>query len=113
MSTRQTGIKGEGIACEFLMQQGVTIKARNIRTPYGEIDILGDDHDCLVFAEVKTRKTDTFGLPEEAVNRKKREHMINSALSYLQENKSLDIDWRIDVIAINISKTKNNPKKGW
>ena len=101
------------MACNFLRSQGVSIIDRNIRTPYGEIDILGKDNDCLIFAEVKTRSTISFGFPEEAVHAKKQEHMINSALSYLQENNLPDVVWRIDVIAINILNRENNPEIRW
>jgi len=98
-SPQALGSWGETLAMKYLMQRGYTIIDRNIRTPFGEIDLLAQIQDTLVFVEVKTRSTDSYGLPEAAVTRQKREHMVDSAVAYLQESSQLDANWRIDVIA--------------
>lgn len=101
-----TGAWGESLAAGFLVSNGVKIIDRNIRTPYGEIDILGEVDHQIIFVEVKTLKNRLFGDPEVAVGQVKQNHMSNSALHYLQANNLLDSDWRIDVIAVNAAAGK-------
>jgi putative endonuclease len=98
----QTGRSGEDNASEHLLSNGLKILGRNIRTPFGEIDILCEEGDCLIFLEVKTRRSKQFGFPEDAVSHSKQEHMLNSAMAYLQEQDALERTWRIDVIAVNL-----------
>lgn len=104
MSSAELGKKGEDLASSFLLENNISIIERNIRTDYGEIDILGEENGTLIFFEVKTRRSKLYGNPEDAVNKIKKEHMVNSALDYLQSYPGKDVDWRIDVIAINIGK---------
>ena len=106
MKNKRFGNRGEQIAADYLTDRGIKIIGRNIRTNYGEIDIIGEENEVLLFIEVKTRRSNEYGYPEEAVNYKKREHMENSALEYIQLNEDADTDWRIDVIAINVGKNK-------
>jgi putative endonuclease len=95
---QRIGKWGEEIAAEYLAQRGHEIIARNIRTPYGEIDIIAKQNDIIIFVEVKTRTSNTMGLPEESITPRKREHMLAAAGHYAAENK---IDhWQIDVVAI-------------
>jgi putative endonuclease len=98
---------GEEAARRYLITQGLEIVASNVRTAYGEIDVIAREGDTLVFCEVKTRRTRTFGYPEESVNPRKQEHMRNAALDYLQTQDLLDADWRIDVLAVEKSKDKS------
>lgn len=109
---KETGNFGEQIAIDFLLKQNVKIIDRNIRTNYGEIDILGKKDGISIFFEVKTRRTHDFGNPEDAVNYKKQEHMKNSALEFIQSNQDMEMDWRIDVIAIYIDN-KDKIKIRW
>ncbi|MBM3138563.1 MAG: YraN family protein, partial [Chloroflexi bacterium] len=97
---KKTGAWGEKLAAEYLEARGVEILEHNIHTPYGEIDLIGMDNDQLVFIEVRTLKSKRFGDPEVSINPKKQNHMINSALHYLQERNLLDHEWRIDVVAL-------------
>lgn len=108
----ELGKWGEEQAERFLISKGVKIQAKNIRTEFGEIDLLGVEDDCLLFIEVKTSKTRKFGFPEISVTDKKMEHMQKSALRYLQEHVELDNDWRIDVVAVEV-KNKNRPEIKW
>jgi len=82
------------------MQLGFSILARNYRQKTGEIDIIARDGDCLVFVEVKTRKSLRFGQPFEAVTTKKQAQLSRVALDYLSRNKLLDQPARFDVISI-------------
>ncbi len=96
------GVKGEQMAAEYLAKQGVSIIARNFHTPYGELDLIGFQAETLIFFEVKTRRTDTFGYPEASISATKRQHLTASALAFMQDHPELPDHWRIDVIAINL-----------
>ena len=96
------GTRGEQLAAEYLAERGVSIIARNVRTPYGELDLVGFHAEILVFFEVKTRRTDTYGYPEESISGTKRAHLTASAQAYVQDHPDLPGLWRIDVIAINL-----------
>lgn len=97
---RALGQWGESLAADHLARQGFDIIARNFRTPYGEIDLIAQNAQFLVFVEVKTRSADTYGFPEASITRQKREHLIASAQAYLQAHPEIICPWRIDVIAI-------------
>jgi len=95
---QRIGKWGEDTAADYLTQRGYEIIARNIRTPYGEIDIIAKQNDITIFVEVKTRTSNTMGLPEEAITSRKRQHMLAAADQYAAEH---EIDhWQIDVVAI-------------
>lgn len=100
---QRIGRWGETVATYFLEQRGYRVLARNVRTGRGEIDLVARQQQdgVLVFVEVKTRTNNHFGLPEEAVDTRKLEHVFRAAEAYLQERPELDgQEWRIDVIAI-------------
>jgi putative endonuclease len=104
---QKIGAWGESVATKYLQERGYNLIARNVRTPYGEIDILAEKDGITIFVEVKARTTSTFGPPEISVTPRKQEHMIAAAEHYTQEN---EIDhWQIDVIAIE-GKINSNPK---
>jgi putative endonuclease len=84
------GRAGELKAAEFLKKAGYKIIKKNYRTPFGEIDIIALDGETLVFVEVKTRSSDDYGAPSEAVNQKKQEKYVRTALSFLQKEKKTD-----------------------
>jgi putative endonuclease len=95
---QRIGKWGEEIAAEHLTQKGYEITGRNIRTPYGEIDIVTKQKDITIFVEVKTRTSNKMGLPEESITPRKRQHMISAADHYAAEH---EIDhWQIDVISV-------------
>ena len=98
----ELGRKGENLAAEYLAERGFSIIAKNVRTPYGELDLIGLQSGALVIFEVKTRRTDTYGFPEDAVSATKRAHLIDSAQAFIQDHPELPGNWRIDVIAINL-----------
>lgn len=91
---------GEKQAEAYLNDRGFRLLARNYRNEFGEIDLIVKEEDSLVFVEVKTRRGEQFGYPEEAVNKLKQKHLIECAQGYLQEYDEDELDWRIDVIAI-------------
>jgi len=105
---QRIGKWGEDIATEYLTQKGYELVARNIRTPYGEIDIIAKQGDIIIFVEVKTRTSNKMGLPEESITPRKREHMLAAADHYAAEN---EIDhWQIDVVAVEGKPGSVEPK---
>ena len=66
------GRKGEKLVEDYLKKQGCTILKRNFRTPFGEADLIAKDGDEIVFIEVKTRTSDRYGKPSEAVVKDKQ-----------------------------------------
>lgn len=95
---QKIGAWGEGVAAEYLKERGHRIIDRNLRTPYGEIDLVSEMDGITIFVEVKTRTSSTYGPPEISVTPRKQEHMLAAAEHYAQEN---EIDnWQIDVIAV-------------
>jgi len=99
-SRQKLGIWGENKAAVHLKTLGYSIIDRNVHTPYGEIDIVARKESTTVFVEVKTRRTKTFGYPEESITPKKRENLINSAQAYLVDHPEYLGEWQIDVISI-------------
>lgn len=95
---KEVGDWGEAVAADWLTEHSYEIIARNVRTPYGEIDIVALQGDVTLFIEVKTRTSDAMGLPEISVTPRKQQHMLAAAEHYAAEH---GIDhWQIDVIAI-------------
>jgi putative endonuclease len=95
---QKIGAWGESVAAEYLKERGHVIIARNVRTPYGEIDIVAEKGGFTIFVEVKTRTSGSLGPPEISVTPRKQEHMIAAAEHYAKEH---EIDhWQIDVIAV-------------
>ncbi len=98
---RDSGLKGEAIAINYLKKKGYKILQRNYRTKFGEIDVIASKDDVMVFIEVKTRSTDLFGAPEDAVTRQKQERIKKAALYYLKDFKTIP-PLRFDVISIEL-----------
>ena len=95
------GIQGENLAVQTLENRGYAILARRHRSRYGEIDIVAQDGDVIVFVEVKLRTSDLFGEALEAIPRWKRRRMVTLALDYLSRHDLLDRPARFDVAAID------------
>ena len=98
------GRAGELKATEFLKKNGYKILETNYTTPLGEIDIIATDKEYVVFIEVKTRTSDVYGAPSEAVNFRKQQKYYKTALYYLQRNKKTESPCRFDVIEIEDGK---------
>jgi putative endonuclease len=100
------GKSGEEIAVNFLKNSGYRVLMRNYKTKLGEIDIIAKDQDTLAFIEVKTRHSDRFGLPSEAVSEPKQRQISKVALSFLKEKGLLHKKARFDVVSIIYSSTE-------
>lgn len=93
------GKKGETLACKFLKKQGYKILSKNYKTPAGEADLICQDRDETVFVEVKTRTSDSYGTPAEAVTKQKRERYIKIAKYYWLETGE-EPNARFDVVEV-------------
>ena len=102
MHSRDIGALGEKIAAEYLTSLGYMIRERNFRSREGEIDIIAEKDDFLVFIEVRTRTSTSYGTPEESVTAKKKERLIALAEAYIEDRDDLPSSWRIDVVAIEL-----------
>jgi putative endonuclease len=101
MARRQTiGRWGEEVAAQFLQQKGYEILQHNVRTPYGELDLIARCGATIVFVEVKTRTSSSFGLPEISVGQRKIRHLLDAAQAFMQLYSGPEEEWRVDVIAI-------------
>jgi putative endonuclease len=86
------------------MIRGYRILERNFRCRAGEVDLVAEDADDLVFVEVKTRRGDVYGSPEEAVTLQKQRKIVEVANYYLDLHSSSERSWRIDVVAVQLSR---------
>lgn len=99
-SSRELGQAGEDAAVRFLEDKGFRILERNARTKAGEIDLVARDGDSIVFVEVKSRSSDRFGAPSEAVDSRKLSRLVRAAELYLLGKRAHNAAWRIDVVSI-------------
>lgn len=101
---RSLGMLGEDLAVARLQECGYRIVARNFRCVFGEIDIIAEEGEDLVFVEVKARRGRSYGLPEEAVHKRKQHKLIQVAQYYLAHHGLTERSWRIDVVAIDLNE---------
>ena len=98
-----TGNTGEGLAAVYLLEKGYNILHQNWRHSHWEVDIIAEKDTILHFIEVKTRRSKKFGHPEENVDKKKIQNLINAAEEYLYQQPQ----WKrvqFNVFAITILK---------
>jgi putative endonuclease len=103
LKRKEVGARGEKLAAEYLKKHGYKIIQRNFRCREGEIDIIAQQGDCLVFVEVRAKKGSGFGTPEESVTLSKREKLISLTNAYLQGCDNPPTSWRIDVVAVELA----------
>jgi len=109
MNRQEVGKLGEKMAQKFLKKRGYRVRETNFHCRGGEIDIVAQQRDCLVFIEVRTKRSLDFGTPEESITQAKKEKLIALALTYIDTHQNLPPLWRIDVVAIEVDdkgKTK-------
>lgn len=100
----QLGRWGETVAATFLESNGYRILSRNWRTRHGEIDLVTQVGETIAFIEVKTRRGSGFGLPEEALTTNKASRLMSLAQEYVAQNDLDDVDWRIDLVAVELDQ---------
>jgi putative endonuclease len=99
----EMGQRGEKVAQSFLAEKGYKILHVNWRNRKAEIDIIAMDGDILVFVEVKTRQSNLYGDPENAVDFKKQRRLIHAANAYVIKYR-VENDARFDIVSILIEK---------
>lgn len=99
MNKRKVGSQGESIALNYLKKKGYNLRLKNYRCPYGEIDLIMEIDNTIVFVEVKYRKSTKYGYPMEAVNGYKQQKIYKTALWFIS---SIDHQgsYRFDVVSI-------------
>jgi len=105
VSKQELGGAGEKLACTALKKKGYRIIEKNYRCRYGEIDIIAAQKDCLVFVEVRSKSSISFGSPEESVTSQKKQKLVTAAMEYLNTHADMPPDWRIDFVAIEFDST--------
>lgn len=102
MRNLDKGIDAESLACDFLTAHGLALVARNFRSRYGEIDLVMQDRDGLVFVEVRYRRRDRYGGSAESVDRRKQARITACARHYIQRHpQARTRPCRFDVMAIS------------
>lgn len=103
MNTRITGNAGEDMACEYLLENGYTIISRNWRTRTGEIDIIVEKAETVVFIEVKTLPNGTPDMLKRELNYQKLQRIVKTSKRFLQNNRQYSNSYvRFDVIIIGM-----------
>lgn len=100
------GKSGEDRACRALKKNGYMIVKRNYKNPFGEVDIIAEKGDILAFIEVKTRSSDIYGQPNEAVT-SKRQEKYRQAVKYYFLNREIDRVVRFDIIEVFASNVNH------
>lgn len=104
--SQKLGKEGEDYTTQYLIEKGYTIIQRNFTCKQGEIDIIAKDKDEYVFIEVKTRQNFNYGMPCEAVTKRKQKNILNATKYYLYSHKLENNYVRFDVIEILKRKNK-------
>lgn len=96
---KKLGAEGEKLAVRYLKKSGYKILKRNYKNPFGEIDIIAEKQGAVAFIEVKTRLSDLYGAPSEAVNEARKQRYISGAKYYFC-NREINCVVRFDIIEI-------------
>ena len=106
-NAKKIGTAGEELAAEIVKGKGYYIITRNFSCPYGEVDIIAVRDRIISFIEVKTRTTEEYGRPAEAVDIKKQKHLRNAARFFLSRYRR-----RFDGIEFHVMEIEINHIKG-
>lgn len=104
---QKKGSTAEDLACQYLIEQGLSVIARNYQCRVGELDIIMKDGANLVFVEVRSRHNKRYGTPAETVTLSKQRRLVRAARFFLQQSR-LDAPCRFDIIAISQESGKLN-----
>jgi len=99
---KDTGRSGEKMAAAFLRRRGYKVIGANVRTPFGELDLVAEQGGYTVFIEIKTRVTDSLGPPSLSITWAKQANIIRNALWYLMRYGLSDSFWRIDIASVKL-----------
>ena len=107
LKKKELGAKGEEKAVRYLQNRGYRVLERNYRTRLGEIDVIAEQGDDLVFIEVKTRSGNHFGSPFESVTHQKQKQLSKVALEYISKQDCHNRPSRFDVVGIELQEGDN------
>ena len=109
VSPQDIGRIGEQLARSHLESQGYAVIATNYRCRWGEVDLIARDGPVWAFVEVRTRRSNAYGAPEESVTPAKLERLALAAQDYLAQHtaNTAEIQWRIDLIAIRLGPNRS------
>lgn len=110
MNIGKTGKNGEDRVAHFLRKSGYEVIVRNYQCRFGEIDIIAQKGEYIIFVEVKTRKENSFVSPAEAVDLRKQQRMILTAEDYISKTECL-LQPRFDVAEVIVSKRPDGTEK--
>ncbi len=96
------GRRGEELAAAYLAKVGYRIIERNYRCVFGELDIVAEEGDSIVFIEVKSRRSAAYGDPQLAVDFRKQKKISMAALDYLEKKRQHNRNARFDVVAVKL-----------
>jgi putative endonuclease len=102
LTGKRTGEKGEELAAAYLTEAGYRIIERNYRCVFGEIDIVAEEGNTLIFVEVKSRRSESYGDPQLAVGHQKQKKISKIALHYLSAKNLRHRPARFDVVAVKL-----------
>ncbi len=109
VTTRELGEVTESLACEYLEKKDFKLLERNFNCRFGEIDLIMQDSDSLVFVEVRYRRSNNFGSGAESITASKQSKLIKTASAYLQQHAKLNkYPARFDVVSITGSIETDN-----
>jgi len=108
LNKKEIGNRYEKIVEKHIEKRGYKILESNYRNFIGEIDIIAKYNEAIVFIEVKSRKTKQYGLPREAVTKRKIDKIRKCSLLYLRDNNIYDSPLRFDVVEVYINEKKIN-----
>ena len=101
LNTTQQGRIAEDAACRYLQQQGLQLLERNFRSPAGEIDLIMQDRDIIVFIEVRYRSSNQVTSAQETIDYRKCRRIIKSGARYLQKHRLCNTALcRFDVVVL-------------
>jgi putative endonuclease len=110
MKRQDTGNLGEKLAAGLIKEHGYDILQTNYRCPEGEVDIVARHKDCLVFVEVRTKRSSEFGSPEESITPAKMDKLRRVVAHYRQTHGDIPDSWRIDMVAVELDR-QNRPQR--
>lgn len=103
---QKLGVSGEKMAAEYLKRKGYLIIDKNFRTREGEIDLIAERNKELIFIEVKTRTSFTYGSPEEAVDAKKQQKILAVIDQYWKKKNLNPTEWHLEIITLFYNRRK-------
>ena len=104
------GNRGEELARRMLVEKGYLILDTNYRCRWGEMDIIAQQGDQLVFVEVRTRSSARYGTPEESITEAKKRRLLATAQDYLQSLEDSGVGWRIDLVSVRMGSRSEAPR---